>query len=136
MIPQRLPRQRDPYAWYVRVPDLADFLRHVAPALERRLAQSVAVGHTGELKLNFYCDGLRLTIENGELVEVERWMPPRVGAGDAAFPDLTFLQLLLGYRSLEELRFAFADCWTKNDDARALLNALFPKQASHVWPVA
>ena len=52
--------------------------------------------------------------------------------GAAAFPDLTFLQLLFGYRSFEELQYAFADC----DEAQALLTALFPKQASGVWPVA
>ncbi len=30
-----------PYAWYVRVPDLPLFMRHIAPALERRLAASM-----------------------------------------------------------------------------------------------
>ena len=31
-----------PYAWYVRVPDLPRFIRRIAPALERRLAESSA----------------------------------------------------------------------------------------------
>ena len=51
--------------------------------------------------------------------------------GDAVFPDLTFLQLLFGYRSLEELDAAFADCYAKTE-ARILLNILFPKMASAV----
>jgi hypothetical protein len=68
---------------------------------------------------------------------VEAWDPtPQGHSGDAAFPGLTFLQLIFGYRSLEELQYAFVDCFTSNDTARALLNCLFPKQVSSVWPVA
>ena len=69
--PTRLPELRRVYAWYLRVPDLLSFLRHIAPALERRLAQSVAAGHTGELKLNFYREGLRLVFEDGRLAAME-----------------------------------------------------------------
>ena len=35
-----------PYAWYVRVADLPALVRHIAPALERRLIGSVAEGYT------------------------------------------------------------------------------------------
>ena len=31
-VPDRLPRFRKPYAWYIRVPDLLSFVRHIAPA--------------------------------------------------------------------------------------------------------
>ncbi|MCX6028764.1 MAG: GNAT family N-acetyltransferase [Chloroflexi bacterium] len=132
----RLPNLCRPYAWYLRVPDLPAFLRHIAPALEARLARSAAVGHTGDLKLDFYRDGLRLAFENGRLTTVEPWTATRDDGGSVGFPGLTFLQLLFGHRTLEELQAAFADCWVDGDDARALLNALFPKQASSFWPMA
>jgi hypothetical protein len=132
----RLPADHPPYAWYLRVADVPGFLRHVAPALEARLAESLVAGHTGELKVSFYRDGLRLVFERGRLAEAEAWMPTPEDGGTAAFPGLTFLQLLFGYRSLRELRYAFADCWVRGDETRALLEALFPKQASHVWPLA
>jgi len=132
----RLPHTDPPYAWYVRVPDLPDFLHHVAPVLEQRLAESVLVAHTGELKISFYRDGLRLVFEKGRLIGVEPWQPTPADEGAAAFPDRTFLQLVFGYRALEELEHAFADCWTETDEARALLQVLFPKKASFVWPVA
>jgi hypothetical protein len=132
----RLPHTRPPYAWYLRVADLPGFLRHVAPVLERRLAASVLVGHTGELKVSFYRDGLRLAFEEGRLAGAEPWQPTVEAGGDAAFPDLTFLQLLFGYRSLEELKHAFADCWTGSDEAQSLLEVLFPKQPSNLWPVS
>ena len=102
--------RHDHYAFYVRVPDLPEFLRHIAPVLERRLAASVAAGHTGEVKVSFYGGGLRLELERGQLSRVEHWSPTVEECGDAAFPDLTFLQLLFGHRSLEELDHAFADC--------------------------
>jgi hypothetical protein len=131
----QLPRTREPYAWYVRLPDLPDFLRHVAPVLERRLAESVLVGYTGELKISFYRDGLRLGFEDGKL-KVEAWQPTPDEEGKAGFPDLTFLQLLFGYRTLKELRYAFADCWVADDTAQALLEVLFPKRPSLVWGVS
>ena len=133
--PGRLPLIRAPYAYYVRVPDVGGFIRHVAPVLEARLARSIAAGHSGELKLNFYRSGVRLTLEQGWLVSVEDWQPSSEDEGDPSFPNLTFLQLLFGYRSLDELRQAYADVQYGNDTARALLNALFPRQASQVWAV-
>jgi hypothetical protein len=137
VIPDRLPRVRDPYAWYLRVPDLPGFIQHIAPALEARLAISPLVGHSGELKLTFYRSGLRLVFETGQMVGIEEWNPtPHGHSGDAGFPGLTFLQLVFGYRNLADLKFAFADCWTKNDQARVLLEILFPKLASRVWPVS
>ena len=128
-----LPHTQKAYAWYVRVPDLPGFVRHIAPVLERRLAESPLVGHSGKLAISFYRDGLQLVFEKGRLADVELWQPTPEQEGAAGFPDLTFLQLLFGYRSLAELDHAFADCWTENDEARALLEALFPKQASAVW---
>ena len=127
--------RNDHYAFYVRVPDLPEFFRHVAPVLERRLAASVAAGHTCELKISFYGDGLRLELERGRLSAVEPWSPSVEEEGDAAFPDLTFLQLLFGHRSLEELDHAFADCSAGEGDARILLGALFPRRPSALWPV-
>ena len=131
-IPDRLPRVRKPFAWYIRVPDLPAFLDHIAPALEKRLAQSPQSGYTGELKVSFYRSGLQFRFTNGTL-SIEGWKPDRIEEGDAAFPDLTFLQLLFGYRSLEELQHAFPDCSATTDDARALLPILFPRKPSNVW---
>jgi len=134
--PTRMPRLRKPYAWYLRLADIPAFIRHIAPVLEKNLAISPFAGHTGELKLTFYRSGLKLAFEKGRLAGVEGWKPePRADSGDAAFPDLTFLQLLFGYRSLDELGYAFADCWWDSDNAHGLLNALFPKQVSHIWAV-
>ena len=131
----RLPRVREPYAWQIRVPDVLKFLRHIAPVLERRLAASVAAGHTGELRVSAYRNGIKLRFEHGRLAEIAPWQPSPEAEGEAAFPDQTFLQLLFGYRSLAELRAAFKDCWTDGDEAPVLLNALFPRRDSQFWEI-
>ena len=133
---KRLPHTVGPYAWYVRVPDLPGFVQHVAPVLEQRLESSSMVGHSGELKISFYRSGLRLAFEGGRLVDVEPWQPTPEKEGDAGFADLTFLQLLFGYRSVEELDYAFADCWASGAKGRPLLEALFPRRQSNIWPVS
>ena len=61
----RLPAQRKPYAFYIHVPDVAAFLTQIKPALEKRLAGSIAAGYTGELKINFYTSGVRMAFEQG-----------------------------------------------------------------------
>jgi hypothetical protein len=128
-------RRTPPYAWYVRVPDLPRLIRHIAPVLERRLANSVAAGHSGELDLDFYRGGLRLVFERGRLTAADHWRAPvwRSNA-QGGFPPLVFLQLLFGRRSLDELRYAFPDVWA-NDDTTPLLEALFPARNSWVLPL-
>lgn len=131
--PSSLPRVTPPYAFYVRVPDLVGFVRRIAPVLEARLARSIAVGQSADLRLNLYRQGLRLSLERGNLVSVESWAPSAGWMGNAAFPDLTFLLLLFGYRSLDDIKAAYPDAWLDNDETRVLLTTLFPKQPSNVW---
>jgi hypothetical protein len=133
----QLPRVRQPYAWYMRVADLIALIKHIAPVMEARLEGSPFARHSAEFKISFYRNGLRLRFEGGRLAEVDRWKPtPKTYSGNAAFPDLTFLKLIFGYRALGEIKFAFPDCITENDSDHALLDVLFPKQASSVWPVS
>ncbi len=125
-----------PYGWYIRVPDLPRFIHHIAPVLERRLAASVMSGFSGELNITFYRTGLQLVFEQGRLIAAKDWSAPGTDEGwnGAGFPPLVFLQLLFGYRSLEELSYAFPDCWA-DEEPTLLLNALFPKQVSWVLPL-
>lgn len=132
---QELAHRRLPsYSWYIRVPDLPGFIRHIAPALERRLEDSPLTGHTGELKLDFYRGGLRLQFEHGRLVAAEDWRRPVWGAEvTAGFPPLVFLQLLFGHRSFADLREQLPDVWANSD--AVLLETLFPRQVSWMIPL-
>ena len=126
-----------PSAWYVRVPDLPRFLLHIRSVLEHRLARSIFSGYNGDLTLDFYRGGLRLTFVQGSLVTAGGWQRPAWGGqeqAEAAFPPGIFLQLLFGYRRLDQLRAAYPDVWYR-DDADVLLQTLFPPAPSFVLPL-
>jgi len=116
------------------VPDLAGFVREVAPALERRLARGPLAGSSGRLRLNFYTNGLALTLAGGRISAVEA-LDGSVAEGqhDAAFPPGVFLKLLFGYKPLAALREAYPDCLA-SDEAALLLEALFPAAPSYILP--
>ena len=128
-------------AWYIRVPDLPDFLRHIAPVLERRLKETIGAAHTGELVLGLVHGGLRMRLEGGRITSVESRTPTQNDLSateatvDGLFPGLIFLQLLFGFRSVEEIEFAYPDCIVTSNEARALLGALFPKRHSMVYAI-
>ncbi|MEI7847689.1 MAG: GNAT family N-acetyltransferase [Chloroflexota bacterium] len=125
-----LPRIRNPYTWYIRVPDLPAFIQRIRPVLESRLENSLMPGYSGELKLNFYRSGLRLLFDQGKLKIVDTWQPDSRNEGDLRFPNLTFFQLLFGHRTLDELNKSYADCFWQKDETRMLASTLFPRKAS------
>ena len=130
---RQLEKQILPYSWYIRIPDLPAFLRHIAPVLERRLADSVLAGYSGNVRINFFTSHMVLTFADGKLTEIGDDYPLKwFGDGDATFPDLTFLQLILGYRTWEELDRSFADCYVENPETAVLFDIIFPKQSSWI----
>jgi hypothetical protein len=130
------PQYEPPYAWYLRVPDIPVFIRHIGPVLEERLANSLLVGFTGELMIDFYRGGLHLQIERGQLITAEPWRAPTFGDNaQAGCPASVFLQLLFGYRGLAQLQAIFPDVWA-NENAVLLINTLFPAQPSTVHSLA
>jgi len=131
-LPERMPRVGKPYTWYIRIPDLPDFLNHIHPVLEKRLAESPACGYTGELKLSFYRSGVKLSFEKGLLKEVIGYIPKSLEDNDVLLPDLTILQMLTGYKTFTELDDSHPDCGAHSDHGRALAKFLFPQKASNV----
>ena len=122
------------YAWYLRVPDLAAFIQHLTPVLEERLANSLAHGHTGTLKISLYdLTGLELRFEQGRLVSVEH-RPFALYEGDIGFPDHTFLNVLFGHRTVAEVGHLYPEV-QGNALARTLVPILFPKQRAWIFPL-
>ncbi len=126
------PFYEPPYAWYVRIPDVLAFIHHITPVLEKRLANSAAAFYTGNFTLDFFRGGMHMVFDKGHITRIEPWRTPVYkNTADASCPALVFLQLLFGYRSLHELRYAFPEVRVENNNAEMLLNALFPKK--HSW---
>lgn len=129
---RQLEEQRRPYAWYIRVPDLPAFLRHITPVLEKRLANSVLAGYSGTCRVNLYRQQFTLVFENGKLTEVGTYEAKTVDDGDIQFPGTTLLQLVFGQASLDELNTIHPDCFSRQPEPAILFNILFPKRPSWV----
>ena len=106
--------------------------RSGADPLEERLAESYMCGHTGELKLNFYTNGIQMAFEKGKIVSIEPWEQAHFEGASANLPGLTFTQLLLGYRDVDALEQAFPDIYYPKEGTKYLLGALFPRKPSWV----
>jgi len=131
------PHEHAPYAWYVRMPDVAGFLRLIRPVLEERLARSPLRDHDGEATLDLYREGHVLRFQHGTLTAIEPWQrtdPQDDADTSLSCPPLVFLKLLLGYRSLDQLSATYPDVIAR-DDARLLIDTLFPRVHSIVAPL-
>ena len=136
VIETKLPREVQPYTYYLRVPDMIAFLTAIKPVLERRLEESAFANHTLELKLSFYKDGLTLDFEQGKLKRIKALAFNELEGCIANFPPLTFLHMLFGYRTVDEIKYMHKDCWTKDKETAHLLDTLFPKKPSEVWAIS
>ena len=131
-LPSKAAPSQSGYAWYLRVPDLAAFLSHVRPALEKHLVGTPAEGYSGTLTLDFFRSALRIDFEEGCITAICSLNAKDLTASDASFPDLTFLQLLGGRRTYAQLKESYPDC-DASPAAQALLAALFPPFTGNLW---
>ncbi len=118
------------YAWYVRVPDIPAFLRIIAPALERRIADSVHAGYSGSLKIQLDRKGMTLKLEDGKLVDIENVPSMNWEEANARFPAQTFLPVLFGMTSIGETLTAYPDAKAAPKPDRHLLETMFPRRSS------
>ncbi len=125
------------YGWYVRVPDVAAFLRKITPALERRIGESLHEGFTGDLVLRFDRDTVKVTFEDGKITDVATHSAAHRNAASsgwrtatARFPGTSFLPVLFGMRSVGETLLAHTDANAGSKSDQHLLETLFPKRSS------
>lgn len=115
--------------WLWRIPDMGALLTKLAPLLEQRLLQRGCADFTGRLLLNLYRQAYALHFNRGHLrVEPLGFVDASMGAdgGDLCIPPEAFIRLLLGYRTLDQLRDSWPDIGIKAA-TRYLVEALFPR---------
>jgi GNAT superfamily N-acetyltransferase len=123
------------YAWYLRVADLPQLVRDFAPVLEKRLESSLAHRLTDQIHISFHSKkGLRIKFEDGKVVEVDD-SAPEIDKEDAAFPFHTFLNIVFGHRTIQELQRILPDAYA-NRKGQVVLGILFPKRQSWLVPLA
>jgi hypothetical protein len=116
---------------------MPDFMLHIAQVLNKRLAGSSAVGYSGDINISFYSGGLTMGFKDGKLIRAADWGPTKDNNWDdagwnARFPGLVFLQLLFGFRSVDDLLYSFPEASVDSTITKVLLDTLFPKQPSRV----
>ena len=124
------------YGWYVRVPDIAAFLRKIAPALEARIESSLHAGITGDVEIRVDRERIAISFEDGKITGVEhqtavhRENASGGWVASARFPGQTFLPVLFGMRSVPETVSAHTDVNTGSKSSRHMMETLFPKSSS------
>lgn len=118
------------YAWQVHLPDIAAFLNAIGPVLERRLAASPFVGLNRSLTLCFYRASVTMRFDGGRLAEVTLGRSCDHGL---RFPPSTFIPVLFGWRTVEQMRLAYPDLSMPDED-KLLVETLFPPMAGFLYP--
>jgi predicted acetyltransferase len=122
--------------WLLRIPDVAAFLRKLAPLLERRLAAAYHAELTTDLYINLFRHSFRLCFVGGKLAQVANigFVDASMGAdgGDLCIPPDAFVRLVFGYRTLDELQDGWPDIVVR-PASRRLLDSLFPKTSGYFW---
>lgn len=127
----------EPYAWYVKIPSVKKYLEHIIPILETRVKQSSYQGLDASIRINNYQAGIEITFKKGKLNDLtelsRRDIQNSTYPIDLHIPPNYLIQLLLGYRTLEELEAITFDviCVGKT---KHLLNTLFPKVKASFTP--
>ena len=119
---------RRPYAWQVRVLDPLRFLLTIAPALERRLAESPWAGLTQDFSMSLYREVIVLRFRDGRLSNVGT-VAPRRGC-EMRCPPSVIPMIWLCYRSVDEVVDWYPDASCKDRATQRLAGVLFPKRES------
>jgi hypothetical protein len=119
---------RQPYKWYLRVPDPIAFLRRIQPVLERRLEGSGAHRYTGELRIGFYdLTGISLKFEEGHITEIASIEGK--DDYDISFPWNLLWNVVFGHHTIEELHAVLPEVGASSKGV-VLMDILFPKKKS------
>lgn len=121
------------YAWQMMIPDVPRLLTALKPAFEHRLANSPFANLTQTVIVNLYRRAFALVFQNGELTAVNS-LGYYEGESNISLPPDAFTQLILGYRSREELHIIFPDvsCWGVS---QFIVDILFPTMKGFIYPI-
>jgi hypothetical protein len=126
--------KRRMYPWYLRVGDWPAFMRQIAPVLETRLVGSGAHGYSGDLRIGFYNNtGLTLNFTGGRLTDATQGAMPTDDT-DVSFPYNLLHNVMFGYHGADDILQVMPDVWA-SPKGKVLLDALFPKQTSWIYPL-
>lgn len=115
-----------PYAWYVKIPSIKRFLEAIKPVIEDRLAKSEFKGLSTSIRINWYNEGVELIFKKGKLKAITQIPRAEVKDMHVAVPFPAVYQLLLGFRSIDELHQIFPDAGGRAT-ITPIVRTIFPK---------
>jgi predicted N-acetyltransferase YhbS len=121
------------YAWQIHIPDIARLLRRMISLFERRIAASPFAGLTQKVRINLYRQAYEIIFDNGTITAVNS-MGFQDWPGMICIPPNAFTQLVMGYRTSEELREIFPDIMAWGE-SRTLLAVFFPKTNAFIYMI-
>ncbi|KAF9924426.1 hypothetical protein BGZ65_008350 [Modicella reniformis] len=119
-----------PWRFCTRIPSYTNFILAVRSELEGRVVNSCLAGMTWQL--NFFRKMIT-TRERIAKAKTEGRPDKKPLVYSAEFAPLSFTRLLVGDLSIEEMLHFYGECSVSGgDEARLMLDILFPKQLRHL----
>ena len=125
---ERGAEKNKPYGWQIKLLDPRSFLEKLGPVFEKRLAESKFKGLTKEIRMNFWKYKIKLEFREGKLVSVETVSEAKRVLGMNPYASI---QLFLGYRSREDLEYAYPDFYIRGGN-EGLIDVLFPRKPGYI----
>jgi len=120
-------RDEGGYAWQIRIPEPAAFLKAITPSLNARLSASAFADQNGILDLDLYRDRVSLRFKGGHIFEISTNKADKKEKGylNLRIPPNLFPPFVLGQKSYAECAAFYPDL-SGNLRAQRLFNDLFP----------
>ncbi len=124
--------RRRPYGWLMRVLDPVRLMSCIAPALERRLADSPYARLTDCVQFGLFRERLSLHFAQGRLTRVA--LAAAKEKDDLHLPPEVAPMLWLGYRDVEQILAWCPDANCTSRSSQRLVETLFPQRPS--WAIS
>jgi predicted N-acetyltransferase YhbS len=122
-----------PYAWYVKIPSIKRFLETIKPIIEQRVEQSEFRRLTDSIRISWYHEGIELIFKKGKINAIKEVPRSEIKDMDINVPFPVIYQLLLGYRSFDELHHIYSDAGG-NAIKLPIIRVVFPKIRALLTP--
>ncbi len=124
------------YACQIKIYGFYRFLQKIKPVLEDRVSKGIFAGLTGSKIINLYGETIGIEFSNGRIAEIseEKGIPYNPGITGVYIPPGQFMQMIMGYKSPEEVSSFYPD-FQAGDEEKALLAVLFPKMDGYIYSI-
>ena len=112
------------YGWQIRLVDPQRMFSRLSGLFERRIAASAFAGLSANFVIDWYRDAFEIVFKDGAITDIRS---PASDAGKRIkLPGASLAPLMLGYRSIDDLKSAYLFDVSVPDDIIEIVRILFP----------